>query len=81
MDGPLKGYFWKSDSNYQFVVGNYEPSTTDFLLSHIPHDGVFLDLGANAGYFSVLINELKANSTVFAFEPSTKGIKFIKEHI
>lgn len=81
MGGPLKGYFWRSDSNYQFVVGNYEPSTVDFLLSHIPNDGVFLDLGTNAGYFSILINESKANSSVFAFEPSTKAIQFIKAHI
>lgn len=48
--------------------GQHEPGPEAFVLDHIERGAVFLDVGANIGYFSLLA-AVTAKSEVVAFEP------------
>lgn len=50
--------------------GVWEPDNLDILLSFVTSDTVFLDIGANVGYFTIALgNRLKHGGQVYAFEP------------
>lgn len=42
---------------------------------------VFLDIGANIGYFSILANKLNPNCKVVSFEPSLGSLHFLRKNI
>lgn len=49
----------------------YEPGTTDTLIGSLQPGGVFVDIGANTGYFSIIAGHLVGSSgRVVAFEPN-----------
>jgi FkbM family methyltransferase len=53
-----------------FVTGEYEPATTRVVKSRLEPGDVFIDIGANIGYFSLLASRLVgAAGRVIAFEP------------
>jgi len=52
------------------LYGELEPVTARFLLTHMKPDGLFLDIGANAGYFSLLVARHFPQARVVAFEPN-----------
>lgn len=47
----------------------WEPDIGRALIQTFPSDGVFLDIGANVGYFSLMIASRFPRATVHAFEP------------
>lgn len=50
--------------------GVWEPENLAVLLSFVKHDTVFLDIGANVGYFSVAVGKrIGAAGQVYAYEP------------
>jgi len=56
-----------------YFFGQYEPSTTRFLQSIATPGWTFLDVGANAGYFSLLAHDLGGSgSSIHAFEPNPR---------
>jgi len=58
--------------------GTWEPRTTEYIKTHLKPGQVFLDVGAQVGYFSALASSLGA--TVIAFEPSSENRKYLKEN-
>ncbi|EKF18040.1 FkbM family methyltransferase [Nitratireductor pacificus] len=53
--------------------GHWEPWVTEFLIRELRVGDVFLDIGANCGFFSLLASRLvKARGFVVAFEPQAK---------
>lgn len=48
---------------------HYEEAEKAEILAHLPADGVFLDIGANIGLFSLFIARYFPRSRIFAFEP------------
>lgn len=53
-----------------FMTGEYEPSTTQVMTSLLQRGDVVIDVGANAGYFTLLAAGLVGSvGKVFAFEP------------
>ena len=48
-------------------VRTYEPREFEYLFKYLREDDVFLDIGANKGYFSLVASDLC--KTVYAFEP------------
>lgn len=50
--------------------GDFEPHTKHFLLREVRPGSVFLDLGANVGYFSLLVGSKVKAARVIAFEPN-----------
>ncbi len=50
-------------------AGTWEPDIGKALVQTFPPDGVFLDIGANVGYFSLLMASRFPQAVVHAFEP------------
>jgi FkbM family methyltransferase len=58
--------------------GDYEPHITSAVVNTLKTGDVFLDLGANLGYFSLLAANLVGNSgKVIAFEPNPQNLQLI----
>ena len=49
---------------------DFEPMTERFILSNMKDGEVFLDVGANVGYFGLLVASKFPRSSVIAFEPN-----------
>lgn len=52
------------------LFGNLEPDTGRFILSNMNDGGTFLDIGANVGYFALLVASKLPQAHVVAFEPN-----------
>jgi FkbM family methyltransferase len=79
--------FTNLDKNYLsfqlFWRGIYfhEPITA-IILQHLCQPGTtFIDIGANVGFFSLLISKTCQNVRVFAFEPNPKNFNILQENV
>jgi FkbM family methyltransferase len=55
----------------QMALGTYEPTESEWVLRHLGPGSVFVDVGANFGWFTTLALSLVGSSGhVYAFEPS-----------
>lgn len=80
--GPLKGFYWSTSSNYDFLTGTYEsPETVNEFVSWLNPRTVFYDLGANAGYYSLIAARYISKGAVFAFEPVPAHRTLMEEHL
>jgi FkbM family methyltransferase len=61
------------------LAGDYEPSLTLFLGRYLHKESIFLDVGANEGYFS-LIAAIKG-AQVYAVEPSRQNQDLLKRNV
>lgn len=62
--------------------GNWEPYETSLLLALLQPGDVFVDVGANIGYFPVIAaTVVGAAGAVFAFEPEAENFRLLEENI
>ncbi len=67
---------------YVYITGEYEPPTTQLIKRLLPKNGVFLDIGANVGYFSLLACSIVGKGgQVIAFEPIPIARKHLHNNI
>jgi FkbM family methyltransferase len=60
----------------------YEPATTRYITEHLGPGQVFLDIGANSGYFTLLAAErVGASGHVYAFEPNPPVFDALARHV
>jgi FkbM family methyltransferase len=60
----------------------YEPETTEYLRHHLRPGGVFADVGANHGYFTLLAAAFVGETgRVFAFEPNPPVYEQLRTHV
>jgi FkbM family methyltransferase len=60
----------------------YEPATSEFVKRMLPAGGVFVDVGANHGYFSLLAASWMGDrGRVFAFEPNPSVYAQLDRHV
>lgn len=59
----------------------HEPHVTKAVRSALRSDDVFLDLGANVGYFTMLASSLVPAGKVISFEPNNQNLQLIYESI
>jgi FkbM family methyltransferase len=60
----------------------YEPATTEYLRRHLARGDVFVDVGANHGYFTLIAAALVGErGRVFAFEPNPPVFKQLAMHV
>lgn len=52
-----------------YIFRNVQLEITNFLLRFATKNTVFFDIGANSGYFSLIVSSLAKNSLIHAFEP------------
>lgn len=64
------------------LTGEFEHSTTELIKKEVKDGMVFLDIGANIGWYSLLGSRLVGNSGhVYAFEPDPYLFKIINENV
>jgi FkbM family methyltransferase len=64
------------------ALGKYECSKHKAIVSMLSKGGVFIDVGANKGDFSLLAAKIVGNKgSVFAFEPEPNNCRWIKKSI
>jgi FkbM family methyltransferase len=65
-----------------YVSGLYEPNSMIVARELLPEGGVFVDVGASVGLFSLLgARKVGPAGRVFAFEPSSRDFKRLAEHL
>lgn len=80
--GPLQGCPWTLFAGMRFVRGNYEPLKTSAILGNLEPGAVFWDVGANAGYFTLLASRTVGEAgAVIAFEPSPINLVFLRKNL
>jgi len=81
----FKIYAMKSDidiGNHIINSRAYEPHVTSILSKTLEEGDVFLDLGANIGYFSLLASSLIGGSgKVISFEPNSQNLQLLYSSI
>lgn len=67
-----------------YKKGNYEPELSNFILHTInySHDDIVIDVGANIGWYSILLAKLDAApGQIYAFEPDTLNYNLLQRNI
>ncbi len=67
-----------------YRLGAHEPAITRYLLEHVrlAAGDVALDIGANLGWYSVLLNRLsEAGARIFAFEPDPPTFALLRTNL
>lgn len=59
----------------------HEPITTKMLLDTLKKDYVFVDIGANLGYFTVMAGKFLTEGKVYSFDVDNKVVKLLKKNI
>lgn len=82
--GPGAGLLWRHYDDYQtwMAMGLYEPHVANLIVSLISPGDVFYDIGANAGYYSLIASKAVGPAgRVIAFDPVPKNAETVKEQI
>ncbi len=71
---------WVSENLAKYGV--WEKIETDYILKEIQEGDVVLDIGANIGYYTLILAKLVGNSgKVFAFEPEPNNFNLLKKNV
>lgn len=83
LQGRLRGYWWiVGSSDHGCWLGSYEYRKRLLFEQTIRSGSVVYDLGAHVGFYTLLASALVgARGQVFAFEPVTANLAFLKEHL
>lgn len=49
---------------------HYEEPVKSAILEHLPHNGIFFDVGANIGLISFFISKFRKDAEIYSFEPA-----------
>jgi FkbM family methyltransferase len=86
--GPLKGIWFVHGSaagrggGISIHLGRSEVSQTEWVRSHLRRGQVFIDVGANIGYYTLLASRIVgSDGRVVAIEPLRRNITFLERHI
>jgi len=82
LQGPLRGSKWIVGAYLHGCwLGSYEWKTQRLLAMKLKSGGVFYDVGANAGFYSLLAAKLIAPGQVYAFEPLPENLVYLRKHL
>lgn len=82
--GPGAGLRWRHYKAYQpwMALGLYEPPVAWFIANQLRAGDVFYDIGANAGYYSVIAaRKVGPLGRVISFDPVPLNVKVIQEQV
>ncbi len=65
-------------SIFSFNKTCYEPEVSTAIIDQLPKEGVFVDVGSNCGYHSIIASKEK-NATIYAFEANPLSAKDFKD--
>lgn len=80
--GPLRGKKWIVGSHNNSVwLGTYETEQSKKFAKICKDSKVFLDLGAHAGYYTLLYKSKNKDSLIYSFEPVENNYEYLQKHI
>lgn len=83
--GPLRGAWWLPGSPgkvARVLLGSYEPEQTALFREWLRPGDTLLDVGAHAGYYSLLSSRLVGErGAVWAFEPNPANCAWLRRHV
>ena len=83
--GPLRGCRWSLGSRGKLarvLLGTYEPRVTSWFLESVSAGDSMFDVGANAGYYTVLGGRIVGNSgQVVAIEPASENVHNLHNNV
>lgn len=80
MSGPLRGARWiVGAATHGSWLGTYEAAKQQLIERALKPGSVFYDVGANAGFYSLLAS--KRGARAYAFEPLPENLRFLNEHV
>lgn len=82
--GPMAGMRWRRRNclPFWYHLGIYEPETSRFLAAHLRPGDTFWDLGANAGYHTLMgARAVGATGRVVAVEPDPYTCEILREQL
>lgn len=83
LQGPLIGKRWLAGSHtHGCWLGCYEPQIQRRFTQEITPGQVVFDIGANAGFYSMLASVLVGHTgSIYSFEPLPRNVAFLKRHV
>ena len=82
LTGPLRGKKWIVGShNNSAWLGTYESVQTATFVEKSKDQQIFWDLGAHAGYYTLLFKHLNRDSKVYSFEPVEGNYTYFQQHM
>ena len=82
LQGPLRGKTWIVGSHLHGCwLGSYEWKTQRLLAAQVKPGGVFYDVGANVGFYSLLAAKLIDPGQIYAFEPLPSNLVYLRKHL
>ena len=83
LQGPLRGARWiVGSSTAGCWLGSYELSKVRLFASTIRPGMTVFDIGAHAGYFTLIASKLVGGSGhVVAFEPAPRNLRYLRRHL
>lgn len=81
--GPLRGAWWiVGAGNRGHWLGTYEPKQARAFVTHVRPGAVVLDLGAHAGWYTLLAARLVGpTGRVVAIEPEPTNLRYLRRHL
>ena len=82
--GEAKGLWLNIDPRWHkaYLEGSYEPGIQKLLREHLQPGGVFYDIGAHIGFFSIIAARLVGrNGRVFAFEAAPENVAALEQNV
>ena len=82
--GPLRGLNFSTSrlERASFALGSYEPHVVRAIQAHIKPGMVAYDVGANAGYLTLIMSRLAgAQGHVYSFEPDPKNARALRANV
>ncbi|MGA3023414.1 MAG: FkbM family methyltransferase [Bryobacteraceae bacterium] len=83
LQGPLRGKRWiVGASSHGCWLGSYELPKQRVLSAYVKPGMVCWDIGANAGYYTLLFAQLAGqDGRVFSFEPLPHNLELLRRHV
>lgn len=81
--GPRRGLRWVMAASVRSCwLGLYETQKTKEILDLLKNGDVFLDIGAQAGYHTLLASRVVGSAgAVYAFEPLPRNLEYLRQHL
>jgi FkbM family methyltransferase len=64
-----------------YVNNTYEPITTRIVSTNLSKGGIFIDIGAHYGFYTLLAGNLNKSSKILAFEPAPVNFQILKQNV
>ncbi len=61
--------------------GDFESAETRLLLSFVKEDSIVVDIGANIGWYSILLGRAASRGRIIAFEPIPSTLGFLRKNL